>query len=143
MQRKVIVVNPYRVVRPLVAHNVEMGRQSQQRVSNTKRAHQLAQHSTKASKRKKGDQVTLLGRLAFQPEKDCVVCKAKSIAKFVAGYRVPKRSHHQLCIKNSKTKGKRPTHLDIVISRYRDRIVLRSVCPFQKVIDSRLLYYGC
>ena len=99
------LTNPYARDRPLVPLiNNRMGRQSQQRVSNTKRAYQLA--SFKAPKRKKGEQGTLFGGVAFQPEKDCQVCKAQAMAKLVSSYRIPKRPHHVLCMKNTKTKGK-------------------------------------
>ena len=103
------MVNPYAKGRPLAARNGAqnniMGPQSQQRVSNTKRAYQLASYSS-SKKKRKGEQLTLQGELAFVSERDCVVCRAQSLAKLTPNYRIPKRSHHQLCIKNRKTKGK-------------------------------------
>jgi hypothetical protein len=106
------VVNPYAKSRPLVAlrmaQNSDMGRQSQQRVSQAKRAYQLASSSRNANKKKKqkGDQLTLHGQTAFQSERNCQVCRAQALARIVAGARIPKRPHHVLCIKNTKTKGK-------------------------------------
>jgi len=78
-----------------------MGRQSQQRVNQTKRAYKLACSGQK----RKGDQLTLQGDRAFQPEKDCVVCRARALARIVQGARIPNRAHHVLCVKNKKTKG--------------------------------------
>ena len=43
--------------------------------------------------------------MAFDPERDCQVCRAQAMRKLVATYRIPKRSHHSLCPKNTKTKG--------------------------------------
>jgi len=79
-----------------------MGRQSQQRVNQTKRAYRLACSGQK----RKGDQLTLQGDRAFQSEKDCIVCSAHALAQIVQGVRIPKRPHHVLCIKNTKTKGR-------------------------------------
>ena len=99
----VCVVNPYARMAPTTAqNNREMGRQSQQRISNQhKRKFKLAGNSS----RKKGQQ-TLLGGIAFDANKDCCVCKARVLATFIEGYRVPKRPHHPLCLKNTKTRGK-------------------------------------
>ena len=57
------LTNPYAKRRPLEPHNGGkiMGRQSQQRVSNTKRAYQLAAFKG-APKKQKGDQTTLYHR---------------------------------------------------------------------------------
>ena len=82
-----------------------MGRQSQQRVSNTKRAYQLASNAKTTNKKKKGEQLTLEGRAAFNPKKDCVVCAARHLATFVQGARIPNRAHHVLCARNKTTKG--------------------------------------
>jgi len=97
------VVNPYARMAPTTAqNNREMGRQSQQRISNQhKRKFKLASNSS----RKKG-QLTLLGGVAFEANKDCCVCKARHLATFIEGYRVPKRPHHPLCLLNTKTRGK-------------------------------------
>jgi len=99
-------VNPYaKKPRSFNAHDEEnVGRQSQQRVSNQhKRKCKLCSNNN--SKRKKGDQLTLEGTVAFQSDRDCRICKAKSIAKFCPGYPIPKRAHHTLCIHNKRTKG--------------------------------------
>ena len=97
------IVNPYAKVRP--SHNIAMGRQSQQRISNTKRAFRLAENSHKTKKSSTGGQRTLLGKLAFVSERDCEVCKAHRLRKLFQSARIPKRAHHVLCIKNRKTKG--------------------------------------
>jgi len=105
------MTNPYAKRRPfvaLVAHNnQEMGRQSQQRVSNTKRAYQLAS-TGKTNKKRKGEQLTLEGRAAFNPQKDCIVCRARHLATIVQGARVPNRAHSVYCPKNKTTKGLGP-----------------------------------
>jgi len=103
------LVNPYAKPRqavPVVAHNAaNMGRQSQHHVANQhKRKFKLCDNSNK--KRRKGDQLTLQGNVAFNPEVDCKVCKAKHIHKFILpGYPIPKRAHHSLCSLNTKTRG--------------------------------------
>jgi len=100
------VVNPHKKPRPFAAHNREMGRQSQQRVTNTKRAYQLASSANNNNKKKvKVNQSTLQGGVAFNPQKDCVICKAPYLATFVQGARTPNRAHHVLCKLNKKTKG--------------------------------------
>jgi len=105
MRRARPVVNPHLKRPPLVPHNQQnMGRQSQQRVSNTKRAYQLASNSNN-NKKKKGDQLTLDGQVAFNAERDCKICGAKETAKFVEGYTIPHRGHHILCSKNKVTQG--------------------------------------
>ncbi|CAB9524090.1 hypothetical protein SEMRO_1492_G277240.1 [Seminavis robusta] len=104
------VVNPYAKPRPFAAHNGAMGRQSQQRNSQKKRAHHLAARNNpkkkKKRKPKKGDQITLFREAAFDALRDCVVCRARELKKFLPGTRIPKRVHHELCILNTKTKGK-------------------------------------
>jgi len=80
-----------------------MGRQSQQRVNQTKRAFQLAQTS---KKKRKGEQLTIDGQRAFQSERDCQVCKAKVLQRYISTATIPKRAHHVLCIKNTKTRGR-------------------------------------
>jgi len=88
------------------AHNDEvnnMGRQSQQRISNQhKRKYKLCSNN---NKRRKGDQLTLEGGLAFQAERDCRICKAKITAKFLPGYPIPKRAHDPRCALNKTTRG--------------------------------------
>jgi len=81
------VVNPYKKDRrplvPIVDANKTMGRQSQQRASNTKRAKQLCQPASFSGKKlKKGDQRTLFGTKAFEAIIDCVVCAACEARKF-------------------------------------------------------------
>ena len=97
--------NPYARARPFGPLINRMGRQSQQRVSNTKRAFQLAQYTSK-KKPRQGGQLTLQGEAAFEPEKDCRVCKAQALARAGCSVRIPKRSHHPLCARNTTTKGK-------------------------------------
>ena len=100
------MTNPYaKGAQNDVNNNVnDMGRQSQQRVSNQhKRKFKLAQASS--SRRRKGDQLTLDNRVAFQPERDCKICKAKILQKFTPSYPIPKRAHNVLCPLNTKTRG--------------------------------------
>jgi len=95
------MVNPY--AKP--AQNVvNMSRQSQQRVANqTKRKYKLCSNN---NKKRKGDQLTLQGTVAFQSKRDCQICKAKSIRKVhLPDYKIPKRAHHVLCSMNTKTHG--------------------------------------
>jgi len=65
------MVNPY----AKSAHNVvEMGRQSQQRIANQhKRKYKLCSNNNSNNKRKKGDQLTLLGGVAFEAN-EIVLC---------------------------------------------------------------------
>ena len=84
-------------------NGINMGRQSQQRINQTKRKFNLASSS---SPQKKRGQQTLFGGNAFDAIKDCQVCKAIHIRTFIEGYRVPNRAHHPLCARNSTTKGK-------------------------------------
>jgi len=98
--------NPHKKRPPLAPHNCQMGRQSQQRVSNTKRAFLLA--STNSFPRKKakgGDQLTLLGKVVFDSQRDCKVCIAQSIQKTFSPHSVPERAHHELCVRNTVTRG--------------------------------------
>ena len=105
------VANPYAVRRPFLGSiNQEnnMGRQSQHRVANQiKRKYKLCSNNNK-NKRQKGDQLTLEGAVAFDSDRDCTVCKAKNIRKFLPTYSVPHRGHHQLCVHNKSTKGAGP-----------------------------------
>ena len=65
------IVNPYAKRGPLTTVNTEeMGRQSQQRISNTKRKYQFAGSIGKKAARK-GDQKTLFGGVAFDASKVC------------------------------------------------------------------------
>jgi hypothetical protein len=71
-----------------------MGPQSQRQTSLQQRTYQLA-----GNNRERSGQQTLLGGVAFDPEKDCVVCKGKLAGKSVH------RPHHKLCTNNQRTKG--------------------------------------
>jgi hypothetical protein len=106
-----LVDNPYNKTASAAVfnlpHNEGMGRQSQQRVSNTKRQYQLAATNS-YKKPKKGDQLTLIGDIAFNSERDCKICVAQARRRFDSSVPVPKRSHHELCAKNTKTGGKGP-----------------------------------
>ena len=99
------VVNPYKKDRrplvPIVDANETMGRQSQQRASNAKRAKQLCQPASFSGKKlKKGDQRTLFGTKAFEAIIDCVVCAAHEARKFRHEVPIPHRPRHNLCDKN-------------------------------------------
>jgi len=74
-----------------------MGPQSQNRMSLESRTHQIQANSHK--KRKSGQQLTLFGGTAFDPDSDCEVCKGR-----LAG-RTVHRTHHKLCPNNRRTKG--------------------------------------
>ena len=96
-------VNPYaKPAQNSVINDENMGRQSQQRVSNQ---HKRKCKQASPRRRRKGDQLTLQGAVAFDPEADCQICRAQSIKKFMPSYTVPKRSHHTRCPRNTKTLG--------------------------------------
>ena len=96
------VPNPYKRTAQNAAN---MGRQSQQRVSNQhKRKHKLCSNNNK-KKGRQGDQLTLEGTVAFQSERDCIICKAKKIREYLHSCTIPKRAHHVLCPLNTKTHG--------------------------------------
>jgi len=102
MTNKAAVTNPYLRCPFGTAHNaVKMGRQCQQWINNTKRAFRSAQV---VKKKRKGDQLTLDSQRAFQAEQDCMVCNAKELQRFTPSTPIPKRAHHHLCIKNTKTR---------------------------------------
>ena len=61
---------------------------------------------TKQRKQRRGDQTTLLGEVAFNPEEDCKVCVAKARRRIIEGHPIPHRAHHAKCPENKKTKGK-------------------------------------
>ena len=109
MNTSIPVVNPYAKAASVAVtpHNneEEMGRQSQQRVSNEKRKYQLAAANTGFTTRAKGQQQTLVGTLAFNSEKDCIVCAAVARKRYQETARVPKRPHHELYIKTARLKG--------------------------------------
>jgi hypothetical protein len=50
----------------------------------------------------------LIGDIAFNSERDCKICVAQARRRFDSSVPVPKRSHHELCAKNTKTGGKGP-----------------------------------
>jgi len=75
-----------------------MGPQSQRRLSLKERAHQL-QASSHRKKHKTGGQQTLFGDRAFDPLKDCEVCRAKEYGRSVH------RAHHERCVNNRRTRG--------------------------------------
>jgi len=60
---------------------------------------QSANAGYRRNKNKNGGQQTLFGGRAFDPLKDCVVCKGR------ASGRNPHRPHHERCPHNRKTKG--------------------------------------
>jgi len=105
-----VVNNPYRrAPRPAVAMvaadsaaaasiNLQMGPQSQKRLTLNERTHQLQSNSHR-KKLKAGDKQTLFGDRAFDPNKDCAKCKAR------LGERDLHRGHHPLCWNNRRTKG--------------------------------------
>ena len=102
-----VLVNPYAKKPSMNPHNGAMGRQSQQRISNNKRAFAFAANNPYPKRGKKGQQLTLTGILAFEAEKDCIICNAHLRAlRDPDTVRIPKRAHHILCIKNTKTKGR-------------------------------------
>jgi len=103
------IINPYK--RPVAAaatalpqrqqekdvSQSTMGLQSQRRLSLKERTHQM-QASSHRKKPKVGQQ-TLFGTVAFDPLKDCPLCKAKQFGRSVH------RAHHERCINNRKTRG--------------------------------------
>ena len=102
------VDNPYkRPPQPVVAAaaaaaptNEAMGPQSQRRLTLKGRTHQMQGNNNYPKKKlKAGDQQTLFGDRAFDPNQDCVKCKAKQWGRDVH------RGHHPLCWNNRRTKG--------------------------------------
>ena len=91
------IINPYARVASVVNRREPMGPQSQRRNSLEKRTFLLAASS---QKKRKTRQVTLFGEEAFDPVKDCAICKARH-----HGYSEPHRGHHKLCWNNRRTKG--------------------------------------
>ena len=91
------VVNIYARHARLPATGAQMGPQSQRRLTLQERTHQLQANSNK-SKRKAG-QLTLFGDRAFEPEKDCVVCRGRLIG--IQSH----KGHHRLCSNNRRTRG--------------------------------------
>jgi hypothetical protein len=95
--------NPYVLpyVRPHNHNDEEMGPQSQNRLTLEQRKHRLQASNNFGKKRKgEGQQQTLFGGIAFHPDNDCPLCKAKT-----KGYPAPHRPHHPLCWNNKRTRG--------------------------------------
>ena len=114
------MANPYAKRRTVPAKSAPMGRQSQQRVSQKKRTYQYASNS---KKKRKGDQLTLEGQVAFVAARDCNICVLKALAKTKEGVRVPKRAHDDYCPLNTTTKGKGPiTNQAIAAAREEKRL---------------------
>lgn len=83
-----------------------MGRQSQQRLNNTKKAHRLR---ARGKKRKSG-QLALQGKKAFDAAQDCIVCHARHVRDtMLSTHRAPNRAHHVLCVRNKNAQGRGPT----------------------------------
>jgi hypothetical protein len=90
-----------------VPHNDQMGPQSQRRNTLQERTHQLQGQNKGYKKRSQPtQQITLAGERAFDPIKDCPICKARE-----GGYSEPHRGHHPLCWNNKRTKGLSPATL--------------------------------
>ena len=87
------VVNPYAKKSAAMALQNDMAPQSQQRISLVARSHRMASNNNGGirKKLKAGDQATLFGERAFDPVKDCEVCRAKQQGQAVH------RAHHQRC----------------------------------------------
>ncbi len=82
----------------LATNNETMGPQSQRRLTLKDRTH-LMQSSQPKKKLRAGDQQTLFGGRAFDPNQDCTKCKGKLHGRDIH------RAHHPLCWNNRKTKG--------------------------------------
>jgi len=92
--------NPCAKRGPIQPQNDEnMGPQSQRRLTSTERTSQLKANAS-GHKKRRGGQLTLNGDAAFDPIKDCEICKARHI-----GCSEPHRGHHPLCWNNKRTKG--------------------------------------
>ena len=96
--------NPYKkttAAAPQQQHGASqstMGPQSQRRLTLNERTHQLQSQSHRKKAKTSGQQ-TLFGEMAFDPKKDCAVCKGKQFGREVH------RAHHELCYNNRRTKG--------------------------------------
>jgi len=77
---------------------LNMGPQSQRRLTLQERTHQLQSQSHRKKQKTTGQQ-TLSGERAFDPLEDCAVCKAKRFGREVH------RAHHRLCYHNRRTRG--------------------------------------
>jgi hypothetical protein len=83
-----------------VAPQPTMGPQSQRRLTLTQRKHRLQSESHSPPKKQRPEQLTLMGKRAFDPIQDCKVCKAKHYGRIP-----PHKPHHSLCWNNRRTKG--------------------------------------
>jgi len=100
-------VNPYKKNGALSPqNNIEMGIQSQKRISMTQRTNRMKS----PTKKRRNIQPTLTGEVAFDSIKDCVICRARHQIKMGITVRVPKRQHDKRCPLNSTTKGKGVLH---------------------------------
>jgi len=103
------IENPYKrpPPRPVVAAaavvvtNEAMGPQSQRRLTLNGRTHQMQSNNNNRlpKKLKAGDQQTLFGCRAFDPNQDCIKCKGKLYGRNIH------RAHHPLCWNNRNTRG--------------------------------------
>jgi len=91
---------------PQVNNNNNMGPQSQRRLTLNERTHLLQSQSHNKKKRESGQQ-TLFGDRAFEPEKDCAVCKARLWGRSVH------RSHHKLCTNNRNKRGQTAASIEL------------------------------
>jgi len=82
-------------------NQLEMGPQSQKRVSIEKRTHnmQSSNHGYQRKKKKIGDQRTFFGETAFDSGAHCPVCRDELIGK------VSHKTHRARCPLNQKTGG--------------------------------------
>jgi hypothetical protein len=93
--RVVPMNNPY-ATKPKESAPVQgMGPQSQRQNSLQERTYKLASNT----KKRKGGQLTLFGETAFDPSKDCPVCKGRLAGRDVH------RSHDPCCTNNRRTQG--------------------------------------
>jgi len=126
-----------RTTGPLTANNNvhnegNVGRQSQHRVSNQ---HKRKFKQASPRRRRAGDQLTLDNQVAFLPERDCKICKAKEIKKFPPSYQIPHRGHHPLCIHNKNTQGKGELSSQSILSlqdNKRHKVLTAPIRPAEK-----------
>jgi len=113
-----------------------MGRQSQQRISNTKRAFNLAATNSFKKRSKTGGQLKIGGGFTFDSLVDCNICVAMEKKKSDTSVNVPHKPHHVLCVKNSKTQGKGDTsaHMTAVTAeeKYLKQLYNTPLAPHEK-----------
>ena len=102
---------------------VNMGPQSQRRLSLKERTHQMQSQSNRKKQKVTGQQ-TLFGDLAFDPFKDCEVCKAKRYG------RVVHRAHHDLC--NNRRGGAKTSPQAMALAQEEKRLKLLFDTPLQE-----------